>query len=282
VTSGRSDRFDEPDWAGLWRALVEEGGRYQRSFPDPARSERYLRRLSAGPKALEGADPLIDAVVDHLAPGDTVLDIGAGAGRWALRLARVASQVTAVEPEAALGRALSEHAAALGIANVTVVAARWDECDLEPHDAVLNSHAMYGTADLPRLVASMMQHARKRCYLTMRWVEPDGVMADLSRQVRGHPHDSPNFTIGYNVLLQLGLCPQVAVDSVVKHWRDPDLDSAVERAKRHLYLPPADAKHDDRIRHLLAEQLRSTSEGLVWPDGTRSVLCWWEVSPQLV
>jgi precorrin-6B methylase 2 len=264
------------DWAELWRQLVEDSERHHRRFPDPGRSERYLRRLQAGPKALAGDDPLVDLVAQQLTPDSTVLDIGAAAGRWSLRLARAAKRVTAVEPSAQLRRSLEEHAWQLGIDNLTVLAATWPECSAPSHDVVLNSHAMYGTADLPALVRSMEDHAHKRCIVVMRLIDPRGAMAELSSELRGHPHDSANFTIGYNVLLGMGRCPNVVMDSVVKHWRDADLDSAVARARRHLYLAPTDSSHDGSIRRVLSGRLERTGQGLRWPDRSRSALVWWD------
>ena len=49
-------------------------------------------------------DPVLDALRAHARPDDTWLDIGAGAGRYALPLARVVREVIALDPSAAHAR----------------------------------------------------------------------------------------------------------------------------------------------------------------------------------
>jgi len=70
-----------------------------------------------------------DEVLDHLLPlarpGETWLDIGAGAGRYALPLALRVRAVIALDPSPGMLAALREQAAEHGIANVRVVEGRW-------------------------------------------------------------------------------------------------------------------------------------------------------------
>jgi hypothetical protein len=70
-----------------------------------------------------------DEVLDHLLPlalpDETWLDIGAGAGRYALPLALHVRRVIALDPSAGMLAALREQAAEHGIANVVAVEARW-------------------------------------------------------------------------------------------------------------------------------------------------------------
>jgi hypothetical protein len=145
------------------------------------------------------------------------------------------------------------------------------------HDVVINSHAMYGSADLPGLVQSMEGRARRACCMVMRRVAVDGVMAVLSRALWGHPHDSPNFTIGYNVLLDMGIAADVVVDPVVKRWQDSSLETACERARRHLHLAPDDHRHDELVRDVLGRRLLARDGSWHWPDGVQSALAWWPV-----
>jgi 16S rRNA G527 N7-methylase RsmG len=67
-------------------------------------------------------------------PTTTLLDVGAGAGRFALPLALRCKHVTAVEPPPSMGETLRHLAAEAGIANVTLVASPWDEAEVEPTD----------------------------------------------------------------------------------------------------------------------------------------------------
>jgi 16S rRNA A1518/A1519 N6-dimethyltransferase RsmA/KsgA/DIM1 with predicted DNA glycosylase/AP lyase activity len=52
----------------------------------------------------------------------TLLDVGGGAGRFTLPLARHCQHVTVVEPSASMGESLRHLAAQAGIANVSLIA----------------------------------------------------------------------------------------------------------------------------------------------------------------
>ena len=70
-----------------------------------------------------------DEVLDHLLalarPDETWLDIGAGAGRYALPLALRVRGVIALDPSPGMLAALREQAAEHGIANVRAIEGRW-------------------------------------------------------------------------------------------------------------------------------------------------------------
>jgi SAM-dependent methyltransferase len=68
------------------------------------------------------------------------LDVGAGFGALALPLARRLAHVTAMEPSAAMAGALRAGAASAGLANVTVIEARWGAAPMRPHDLVICAH----------------------------------------------------------------------------------------------------------------------------------------------
>ena len=81
----------EIDWLQLWRELVARSGK-----PVPGEiANRY--RSHKRPKT-ERHDELLDFVLGRVGREDTVLDIGAGTGRWSIPIAHVAKDVTALEP----------------------------------------------------------------------------------------------------------------------------------------------------------------------------------------
>ena len=70
-------------------------------------------------------DPVLDTLQRHARPPDTWLDIGAGAGRYALPLARAVREVIAIDPSLSMLAALRETMATHGIANLRVIEGRW-------------------------------------------------------------------------------------------------------------------------------------------------------------
>jgi SAM-dependent methyltransferase len=237
------------------------------------RWRRMARRLDRGEGAK--ADVLLDFLLQRLDPRMTVLDIGAGIGRWTLPIAKVVRHVTAVEPLAGMREVLRERAAAQGVKNLTIVGTPWMEAEVAPHDAAIAAHATYATPDLLAFVRKMEASAGRLSALALRVPAHDGILNRLCDELLGEWHDSPNFIVGYNLLLSAGYYPHVVMEPApARHWVDPTLEAAVTRARRHLRLP--DDRHDATIRERLARHLTPVDAGFRWPDGMRSALVWWE------
>jgi SAM-dependent methyltransferase len=113
----------EAAWAARVRAHHEQTARVRET---PEGGDFYApvsRTFISDPRRTD------DEVLDHLLPlavaGESWLDIGAGAGRYALPLALRAREVIALDPSPAMLAALRDQAAEHGIANVRTVEARW-------------------------------------------------------------------------------------------------------------------------------------------------------------
>ena len=112
-----------------------------------------------------------DEVLDHLLAlaraEDTWLDIGAGAGRYALPLALRVREVVALDPSPGMLAALRQQAAEHGIANVREIEARW------PIDAVsgpspaadvaLIAHVGYDVESIGSFLDSIEEAAGRLC-----------------------------------------------------------------------------------------------------------------------
>lgn len=262
-------------WATLWRALASRD--IQASAEGAAqmveRWRRVARQLDSGEKA--DPDPLLDFILGRLGSEMTVLDIGAGIGRWTLPLAKRVRHITAVEPLAGMRQVLLERVASLGLTNLTVADVPWMEAEVSRHDIAIAAHATYTTPDLAGFVRKMDECARRICYMALRIPAHDGVIGELSERIHGSWHDSPNFVVGYNLLLAAGFHPNVLMEPrPVRYWVDPTLDQAVARAKRHLHLD--DARHDAAIRDVLTRRLIFADGVYRWPDAMRSALIWWD------
>jgi SAM-dependent methyltransferase len=264
------------DWGALWAKLASRD--LQASDEGAAQMvERWrgvARRIDGGGK--HDPDPLLEHVLAGLTPETTVLDVGAGIGRWTLPMARRARRVTAVEPLPGMRRVLVERATAQGVDNLDVVDTPWLAAAVTPHDVVVAAHATYTATDLLGFVRKMEAHARRTCYLALRVPSHDGIVGELSERLCGCWHDSPNFIVGYNLLLSAGFRPNVLIEpTTARRWVDPTIEVAVARAKRHLRFD--DDRHDDAIRDVLARRLAFVDGAYRWPDGMRSALVWWDV-----
>lgn len=263
------------EWAKMWGELASSD--IQASFEGEAQMvERWRRvagQLDSGERGLP--DVLLDHILARLTPEMTVLDIGAGIGRWTLPIAGVVRRVTAVEPLAGMRQVLKERAATMGITNLEVVDVSWLKAEMPPHDMAIAAHATYTTTDLLGFAHKMDTSARRTCYLALRVPAHDGIIGELSERLFGRWHDSPNFVVGYNLLLSAGFYGNVLMEPrPVRYWTDATLDQAVARAKRHLHLE--DGSGEAVIRDVLSRRLTFVDGVYRWPDNMRSALIWWD------
>ena len=86
-------------------------------------------------------DPVLDRLLELARPGERWLDIGAGAGRYALPLARRVGDVVAIDPSAAMLGLLSEAMAELGAGEPS---SRWS--DAGPTDCLPRSRRLPATS----------------------------------------------------------------------------------------------------------------------------------------
>jgi precorrin-6B methylase 2 len=197
------------DWAAHWFNLVEQrrvvieglaSQGPQTGFWD-TRASRFAQRAQAtDPKT----DSLSLALLDLVRPEDTVLDVGAGTGRYALPLANATRRVTAVEPSDAMRSQLEQAISAGGIRNIAIVPSRWEDASVEPHDLVLCANVLYPIADVVPFIRKLDANARRVCAIIIR-VDQMGTMVDpLWEEVWGVSRPpEPGLLDLYNLLFML-------------------------------------------------------------------------------
>lgn len=265
------------NWIQFWCELSERFGATPRQGNGSVEG-RWSRRARSGGYSEEQRkrdrdDQLMRFLLDRLEPEDTVLDIGAGIGRWSIPMAMVCRKVTALDAKPRMLEILHENATAEGVANIETILGEWYTAKVVPHEHVLSCHSVYISPDIAGYVRKMECFALKGCYMVMRVPRHDGIIGELSRRVHGTFHDSPNFIAGYNALLQMGIAGHVVMEEQGRPWHNKTLQDALSRAKRHLQLH-ADT-HDNMIMDILKERLVLRDGRYWWPDGMRSALVWW-------
>ncbi len=168
-------------WADRVRANAEQVDRF-REVPD---GEDFYAPVTglfrADPTRTD--DPSLDALLTLVRPGETWLDIGAGAGRYALpialALASSGGRVIAVDASHGMLDALLELQSEHGIADVEVVETRWppDDGRLERFaaDVALIAHVGYDIEAIGPFLESMEASARRLCVAVLMERQPSSI-----------------------------------------------------------------------------------------------------------
>ena len=271
------------DWSSLWRELVKIKS-YSRKRDAGAESQADVWHAKARPfdesvkRRWAKPDSSRDFILSQLDANATLLDIGAGTGAWTVLLARRVRQVTAVDLSEAMLEVMRENLAAEGITNVKTVQGAWPDVSVEPHDFSLCAHAMYGCPDLPAFIARMVACTKRICFLMLRAPTLNGVRSEAAQHIWGHPLDSPNFTIAYNILLQMGIYANVLMEDTGL-WEprtSASLQDALSDMKHHLGLNENN-DHDEYLTGLLRRRLTLQNGQYIWPREVRSALVYWTV-----
>lgn len=165
-------RTGTTDAAALLDAWAERV-RYNRAQVDRFR-ELPDRDFYAPVSALFVADPrrttepALELLRTLVRPDETWLDIGAGAGRYALPVALLARGVIAVEPSATMRGALRSGIAEHGTRNITIVGERWPEALAElgeppVADVSLIAHVGYDIEQIGPFLEAMDRATRRLC-----------------------------------------------------------------------------------------------------------------------
>ena len=177
--SGSNPDIDRPadlvelTWAERVRANREQVDRV-REVPDGTDFYAPVSSLfRADPE--RGDDAVLGRLLELARPGETWLDIGAGAGRYALPLARVVGEVVAIEPSAGMRAALEEGSAAHGLTNVRIVDARWPMADPPAGDVALIAHVSYDIEAIGPFIAAMEAAASRLCIAVLMERQPASV-----------------------------------------------------------------------------------------------------------
>jgi len=92
------------------------------------------------------------------------------------------------------------------------------------------------------------------------------------------PHDSPNFTLAYNILIQMGIYANVQIEKSDK-WYSTKSESFYEaftNLKIRLGLH-ASSTYDDYLQDLLRRKLVEQEGYYYWQGGYQSALMYWDV-----
>ncbi len=253
------DPLLETDWAEHWKQLVMARHTQAWAFHDPAFWDKRARGFAAATSGRKDGFP--ELLEPWLQAHRTLIDVGAGAGRYAAPLADRLDWVTAVEPSQGMRDLIPEKD------NMTVIATDWEHAEPAPADLVICCHVLYGAAGAPAFIAKLEAAATERVFIELRYGQLHTASDPLWELMTGTPRArQPEFADLWNLLQQLGIQADVAVLEYEGFEAWKDVAAFVEEYRPSL----ADCWDDAKAEAWLAENVARDPDGkLVYRRGLR-------------
>ena len=256
----------EVAWSDRVRANREQVDRF-REVPDgPDFYGPVSSLFRADPDRTD--DPVLEILRGLARPGDAWLDIGAGAGRYPLPLARIVRVVIAVDRSEAMLAALREDAAAKEITNVRTIHERWPIAAggsaaaalPSPPDVALIAHVGYDIEPIGPFLDAMEAAAGRLCVAVLMERQPSSIADVFWPPVHGEARVSlPALPEFVELLRARGAAPEVEIGlRAPPHFASPDEIEGFLR--RQLWVAPGGEK-DRRFRDELATRLEEAPDG---------------------
>lgn len=270
-------------WAAQVRANREQVDRI-REVGDGDFYATTISLFRADPRRPDTEDATLAALRGQTREGETWLDIGAGAGRYAMPLALAvgpAGQVIAVETSSAMLDALRAGLVEHDIANVRVVEGRWPLGEgvlpMPAADVALIAHVGYDIEAIGPFIDAMEAATRRLCVAVMMERTPASVAEPFWPPVHGQERiPLPALPAFVELLRARGRAPEVRM--VEREDRSfPDRDGALGFLRRQTWVA-VDGPKDRRLQALVGERLVQRPDGTVTlrdvPDLTVGVISW--------
>jgi 2-polyprenyl-3-methyl-5-hydroxy-6-metoxy-1,4-benzoquinol methylase len=265
-----------------WAAIVEArrrqmaGAKRGQSGGSGARQGNYARRLNSIVRLGEPGGLLMDMLRDCVRPDMTVLDVGAGPGRYAIPLAALARQVIAVEPSRLMADYLRHNLTERSINNVTIIETPWEEVGAPAADIVVCSHVLYDVLEIEAFIRKLDKKTNGICYVSLHTRQFDFFGDMLWPALYAEPvAPMPLFDDLLAVLSEVGIAPtgQAVMEPIARHSYD-DIDDALDYALERLAWPDNPANRQ-RLAGQVSGLLEPRDGRLLAPVSPPAGIVWW-------
>ena len=244
--------------------------------------------LTADPR--RSLEPNLAIIATYVEPDDVIVDVGGGAGRNSLPLARRCREVINVDPSAAMLAAFEANARQAGIGNVRAVQADWMAIDPPRGSVTLVNNVTYLTRDIVPFIRKTEAAGSRRVLITVNSPPPPSWNRELFPPIFGEPGEiEPGHVELVNVLWEMGIEPDIRMlpDPTVRFPAALTREAAVTagiarfRSSQWAYWP-LDPGVEARVRQILETRFddlfTQTADGYVpgWITPGREVLITWE------
>jgi len=229
--------------------------------------DRRARGFHRSTKDTIANDPLYRKLRAIVTPETSVLDVGAGTGRFTLALAPQAKHITAVEPNASMLDLLRQDAQEQKLSNISYLQNTWQDTPTDlSADIVICSHVLYPLKDIVPFLSKLQAATRQACYIYMRATPIDALTAPFWQHFHGDERCMPpSYIHALDVLYEMDIYANVEMVHLPPSLRYPSVDVAVSEMMEQLILP-GDEKTRDELRDLLTGWLVEQDDVLVPPS----------------
>ena len=245
--------YDEAlaDWAARVRANRDQVERFREESEGTDFYAPVASSFRADPRRTD--EPALDMLLGLVRPEDTWLDIGSGAGRYAMPIALKAREVVAVDPSAGMLEQLREGMGEHGISNIRIVEGRWPLADAPRADVALIAHVAYDIEGIGSFVEAMEAAANRLCVAVLLASSPAAAAAPVWEHIHGEPRSLlPALPEFLSLLLARGRLFELRLSerAAMAH---PSPEAALSFLRQQLFVRPGGEK-DLRLQAYLQKR----------------------------
>ena len=262
-------------WDHAVRANREQAERLRES---PGRGDHYAPvadRFRADPD--RAGDPVLDELLRRARPAETWLDLGAGAGRFALPIARRVDRMICIEPSQSMRQLLQRDLVRHRIRNVQVLNQRWPVPEPPRADVVLASHVGYDVEPISPFLDAIDRAACREAVALLFDLAPGSLFHQLWPAVHGEAHARLPAAAHLVELLQARGATVSVEQTPSPGWTFPDREAAEGAARLRLWLDQ-DSPKLPALRQALDALLEETPDGPRLPDRMQHHIITWTPS----
>ena len=264
-----------------WRARVERHhAQSERVMEASLREGDFWRNLApmfrADPYRTD--DEVLNVLLEMVSEDDTVLDVGGGAGRFAIPLAIKCRKATVVEPSPSMLEQLDEAVAEVEGIRVAGVNAEWEAAEIDSADIVLCSHVVYGVADIRPFLQKLDNHARERVVMVSFVDSPQSGVAPLWEPVYGEERiNLPALPELMSVLWEMGIYPNVRMLAPTEPQTFESVEAATGEVSGRLFIG-SDPEVGGRLAESIEGYLEAVDGGyrIRGARAVRQGVVWWD------
>lgn len=243
------------EWADRVRGNREQAERLREGGESSDFYAPVAATFKADPR--RQGEPELDYLRSLVRPGERWLDIGAGAGRYALPLALQGARVTALDPSPGMLATLREACTEFAVEGIEVVHDRWPSPAVARHDVAIIAHVGYDIEDIGPFLDAMEQHASRLCVAVLLASAPATAAAPAWPLVHGEARTLlpalPDFLA---VLLSRGRLPGVWLGERPNQGY-ATREQALVFLRQQLFIAPGGSK-DGRLDAALPDLVRES------------------------